>query len=157
MFILCLVYACAHLMGLLTKLACTQCSCLFCKILTFWQQAWKSKTDGAELYWTPYILFSRLSHSSSNSTLWNIKWNVQSHYQMYLWLETTFFKKDKLAKKSWKYSKADKTVDTHQGYKTFSTNPTFDQHVLKWIASEKRVLDPTLPGEWGHSNRCQRT
>lgn len=57
---------------------------------------------------------------------------------MYLWLKTTFFKKGNLAKNSWKYSKADKTVDTHQGYKTFSTNPTFDQHVLKWITSEKQ-------------------
>jgi hypothetical protein len=61
-----------------------------------------------------------------------IKRYIQSHYQMYLWLRTTFVKKGKLAKKSRKYSKADKTEGTHQGYKTaFSTNPTFDQRVLK--------------------------
>lgn len=51
---------------------------------------------------------------------------------MYLWLKTTFVKKGELAKKSRKYSKADKTEDTHQGYQTaFSTNPTFDHRVLK--------------------------
>lgn len=51
---------------------------------------------------------------------------------MYLWLKTTFVKKGKLAKKSRKYSKADTTQDTHQGYKTAcSTIPTSDQRVLK--------------------------